>query len=250
MLSPAQLLPGEIGVRLDPLAVGVRQCRCAEDLPARFQAFVVTADPVGINGVFVEQAVFVDPIFRDEGIVGTLDQEAALRQIEPLLVALFQSAEPRRAMERLGAVLSRLVRQQVARDHRVLIKAEIGLDAGRAIEADEHLLIPQAERGPLAIGGERLFLVASVVMGLCQVEFVAGNQKWVRLGGERALEQACLLAIMPAPRIARPGAVVSRPDARARKPLLTALIWQDSPTLGLRAAAQEFVQYALIAPRQ
>ena len=88
MLWPVQLLPGEIGVRLDPLAIGVRQCRVAEYPPARLQAFLVTADPVGIDGVFLEQAVLVDPIFRDEGIVWTLDQEAALRQIEPLPVAL------------------------------------------------------------------------------------------------------------------------------------------------------------------
>jgi hypothetical protein len=66
-------LAGEIGVRLDPLALGVRQIRCAEDLPARLQAFVITADPVGVDGVFVEQTVFVDPIFREEGVVGTLD---------------------------------------------------------------------------------------------------------------------------------------------------------------------------------
>ena len=95
------------------------------------------------------------------------------------------------------------MRQQIARDHCVLIKPEIGLDAGRPVEADEHLLIPEAERGPLAIGGERLFLVAGVEMGLCQVEFVAGNQKRVRLGSERALEQVCLLAIMLAPRLRR-----------------------------------------------
>ena len=57
MLSPAQLLPGEIGVRLDSLALGVGQGRRAEDLPARFEAFVITADPVGVNRVFVEQAL-------------------------------------------------------------------------------------------------------------------------------------------------------------------------------------------------
>jgi hypothetical protein len=75
----AQLLPGGIGVRLDSLALGVRQGRCAEDLPARLEALVLTADPVGIDGVFVEQTVLVDPVFRDEGVVGTLDQDAALR---------------------------------------------------------------------------------------------------------------------------------------------------------------------------
>jgi hypothetical protein len=53
---------------------------------------------------------------------------------------------------------------------------------------------------------------------------------------------------MPAPRIAWPGAVVSHPDARAWKPLLIALMRQNPPALGLRSAAEELVQYALIAP--
>jgi hypothetical protein len=66
-------LAGELGVRLDSLALGVRQGRCAEDLPARFDALVITADPVGVDGVFVDKTVFLDPIFREEGVVGTLD---------------------------------------------------------------------------------------------------------------------------------------------------------------------------------
>jgi hypothetical protein len=50
------------------------------------------------------QTVFVDPILREEDVVGTLDEKAALRQVEPLLVALLEPAEPRCAMERLGAI--------------------------------------------------------------------------------------------------------------------------------------------------
>ena len=90
---PAQLLPGGLGVRLNSVALGVRQGRCAEDLPAGFEALVVTADRVGVDGVFFEQTVFVDPIFREEGVVGTLDQDAALRQLEPLPVAFLEPAE-------------------------------------------------------------------------------------------------------------------------------------------------------------
>src|SRR5260370_39125930 len=45
--SPAQLLLREIGVRLDPLPVGVRQSGGAENLPARLQAFVITVADLG-----------------------------------------------------------------------------------------------------------------------------------------------------------------------------------------------------------
>lgn len=87
-------------------------------------------------------------------------------------------------------------------------------------------------------------------MGLRQVEFVAGKQKRVGFGGERALEQACFLAIMPAPRTPWSGAVVSHPDAHAWKALLTALIMQYPRAVGFGAAAQEFVQHAFVAPRE
>src|SRR2546423_8658746 len=141
-------------------------------------------------------------------------------------------------MERLGAVPAR---QQIACDDRVLVETEIGLDAGGPIEADEHLLIPEAECRALAIGGERLFLVAGFEMGLRQVEFVAGNQKWVGLGGERALEQRCLLTIMPAPWIAWTGPVASDANAHARKPFLTALMRQYPPSSRLGCTTQDIV---------